>query len=87
MTKKQATLTPVQLNAANSGITSTKVTTYDGYGEKITTAQTTANTAKTTAEAAIAAPAAATINTDGVYTLTMKVVDGTRTYAWEQIGR
>ena len=84
---KQATLTTAQLNAANSGITKDKVTTYDGYGAKITTAQNTANTAKTTAEAAIAAPAAATINTDGVYTLTMKVVDGTRTYAWESIGR
>ena len=87
LTKKQATLTPAQLNAANSGITSTKVTTYDGYGAKITTAQNTANTAKTTAEAAIAAPAAATTSTDGVYTLTMKVVNGTKTYAWEQIGR
>ena len=84
---KQATLTTAQLGAANSGITSTKVTTYDGYGEKITTAQNTANTAKTTAEAAIAAPAAATTSTDGVYTLTMKVVNGTKTYAWEQIGR
>ncbi len=84
---KQATLTPTQLNAANSGITEAKVTTYDGYGAKITTAQNTANTAKTTAEAAIAAPAAATISTDGVYTLTMKVVNGTKTYAWEQIGR
>ena len=87
LTKKQATLTPAQLNAANSGITSTKVTTYEGYGAKITTAQNTANTAKTTAEAAIAAPAAATTSTDGVYTLTMKVVNGTKTYAWEQIGR
>ena len=87
LTKKQATLTTAQLNAANSGITSTKVTTYDGYDAKITTAQTTANTAKTTAEAAIAAPAAATTSTDGVYTLTMKVVNGTKTYAWEQIGR
>ena len=77
---KQATLTTAQLNAANSGITLAKVTTYDGYGAKITTAQNTAN-------AAIAAPAAATTSTDGVYTLTMKVVDGTRTYAWEQIGR
>ena len=84
---KQATLTTAQLGAANSGITSAKVTTYDGYGAKITTAQNTANTAKTTAEAAIAAPAAATTSTDGVYTLTMKVVEGTRTYAWEQIGR
>ena len=77
---KQATLTTAQLNAADSGITLAKVTTYDGYGAKITTAQNTAN-------AAIAAPAAATTSTDGVYTLTMKVVDGTRTYAWEQIGR
>ena len=77
---KQATLTTAQLSAANSGITSTKVTTYDGYGAKITTAQNTAN-------AAIAAPAAATTSTDGVYTLTMKVVNGTKTYAWEQIGR
>ena len=84
---KQNKLTDAQLNAANSGITEAKVTTYDGYGAKITTAQNTANTAKTTAEAAIAAPAAATISTDGVYTLTMKVVDGTRTYAWESIGR
>ena len=84
---KQATLTTAQLGAANSGITAAKVTTYDGYGEKITTAQNTANTAKTTAEAAIAAPAAATTSTDGVYTLTMKVVNGTKTYAWEQIGR
>ena len=84
---KQAKLTDAQLGAANSGITAAKVTTYDGYGAKITTAQNTANTAKTTAEAAIAAPAAAKISTDGVYTLTMKVVDGTRTYAWESIGR
>ena len=84
---KQATLTTAQLDAANSGITAAKVTAYNGYDAKITNAQNTANTAKTTAEAAIAAPAATTINTNGVYTLTMKVVDGTRTYAWEQIGR
>ena len=84
---KQATLTTAQLAAANSGITATKVSTYDGYGAKITTAQNTANTAKSTAEAAIAAPAASSISTDGTYTLTMKVVDGKRTYAWESIGR
>lgn len=84
---KQATLTTAQLNAANSGITAAKVTTYNGYDAKITNAQNTANTAKTTAEAAIAAPAAATTSSDGVYTLTMKVVNGTKTYAWEQIGR
>lgn len=86
-TSKQDKLTEKQLNAANSGITEAKVATYDGYGEKITTAQNTANTAKTTAEAAIAAPAAATTSTDGVYTLTMEVVNGIKTYAWEQIGR
>ena len=84
---KQATLSTAQLAAANSGITSAKVTTYEGYSAKITAAQNTANTAKTTAEAAIAAPAANTISTDGLYTLTMKVVDGTKTYAWEKIGR
>lgn len=84
---KQATLTEAQLAAANSGITATKVSTYDGYGAKITTAQNTANTAKSTAEAAIAAPAADSISTDGVYTLTMKVVGETKTYAWENIGR
>ena len=84
---KQATLTTAQLNAANSGITAAKVTAYDGYDAKITTAQNTANTAKTTAEAAIAAPAAATTSSDGVYTLTMKVVGDTKTYAWEKIGR
>lgn len=36
---KQATLTTGQLNAANSGITSTKVTKYDGYEATITDAQ------------------------------------------------
>ena len=84
---KQDKLSDTQLAAANSGITSAKVSTYEGYSAKITAAQNTANTAKTTAEAAIAAPAATTTSTDGVYTLTMKVVDGTRTYAWEKIGR
>lgn len=79
-TSKQDKLSETQLNAANSGITEAKVATYDGYGEKITTAQNTAN-------AAIAAPKADTTSTDGVYTLTMKVVNGTKTYAWEQIGR
>lgn len=32
---KQASLTTAQLNACNSGITSTKVTTYDGYASQI----------------------------------------------------
>ena len=87
LAKKQNNLNTDQLAAVNSGITSAKVTTYEGYSAKITAAQNTANTAKTTAEAAIAAPAANTISTDGLYTLTMKVVDGTKTYAWEKIGR
>ena len=33
--KKQNSLTETQLNAVNSGITTTKVATYDGYAEKI----------------------------------------------------
>ena len=42
---KQATLTSTQLNAVNSGITKDKVTTYDGYDEKITAAQSAADDA------------------------------------------
>ena len=80
LAKKQNNLNTDQLAAVNSKITATKVNTYDGYSAKITAAQNTAN-------AAIAAPAANTISTDGLYTLTMKVVDGTKTYAWEKIGR
>jgi hypothetical protein len=34
--KKQNSLTETQLNAVNSGITTTKVATYDGYAAKIT---------------------------------------------------
>lgn len=51
---KQATLTSAQLNAVNSGITSTKVSTYDGYSAKITAAQSTASAAQTTANAKVA---------------------------------
>ena len=47
---KQATLTSTQLNAVNSGITSTKVSTYDGYNEKITAAQNAANAKVATAQ-------------------------------------
>ena len=36
---KQATLSVAQLNAVNSGITSAKVSTYDGYNAKITAAR------------------------------------------------
>ncbi len=49
---KQATLSGAQLNAVNSGITSTKVSTYDGYNAKITAAQTAAQTAADAADAA-----------------------------------
>ena len=42
---KQATLSAAQLNAVNSGITKDKVTTYDGYDEKITAAQSAADDA------------------------------------------
>ena len=60
LAKKQNNLSEVQLAAANSGITATKVTTYDGYDARITTAQSTADTAKTTAENAVVANRAIT---------------------------
>ena len=37
LSRKQASLSTAQLNAANSGITSAKVTTYDGYASQIAT--------------------------------------------------
>lgn len=40
LANKQNALNSTQLNACNSGITSAKVTTYDGYGTKITTLET-----------------------------------------------
>ena len=49
---KQATLSGAQLNAVNSGITSTKVSTYDGYSAKITAAQDAADDAAAAAAAA-----------------------------------
>ena len=49
---KQATLSSAQLNAVNSGITSTKVSTYDGYNAKITAAQDAADDAAAAAAAA-----------------------------------
>ena len=42
---KQDTLTTAQLSAVNSGITSSKVSTYDGYAAQIQTAQSTAGEA------------------------------------------
>lgn len=41
--KKQDALTEAQLKAVDSGITEAKVTTYDGYADKITAAQTQAD--------------------------------------------
>ncbi|MGN0098768.1 MAG: hypothetical protein ACI38Y_05540 [Candidatus Methanomethylophilaceae archaeon] len=55
LAKKQNNLSEAQLAAANSGITAAKVTAYEGYDARITTAQSTANSAKTTAEAAVVA--------------------------------
>ena len=61
--KKQNKLSADQLSAVNSGITSDKVTKYDGYDTKITTAQTSANNAKTAADnAQKTADGAVTIN-------------------------
>ena len=67
---KQATLTSTQLNAVNSGITSTKVSTYDEYNEKITAAQNAADaaasaaaTAQQTANGKVTANAAITART------------------------
>ena len=40
---KQATLSEAQLSAANSGITSAKVTTYDGYASQISAKEASAN--------------------------------------------
>ena len=51
---KQATLSGAQLNAVNSGITSTKVSTYDGYSAKITAAQSAASAAQTAANGKVA---------------------------------
>ena len=56
---KQDKLNTSQLSAVNSGITASKVSTYDGYNSKITTATNTANTAKTAADAATEAANAA----------------------------
>ena len=60
---KQATLSAAQLNAVNSGITSTKVSTYDGYSAKITAAQSAASAAQTAANGKVTANAAITAGT------------------------
>lgn len=75
--KKQDNLTEAQLAAANSGITSTKVATYDGYSALITAAQDAADAAQETADKKVDAltvkPAAGTftkvtINAEGQVT-------------------
>lgn len=90
LAKKQNTLTEVQLNAVNSGITAANVTTYDGYAEKITSAQTQADkgvadaaAAKAVADKAIPKPGA------DCTTLGAKcvLVVGENGYAWESVER
>ena len=88
--KKQDTLTETQLNAVNSGITATKVTTYDGYAEKITAAQTQADkgvadaaAAKTVADKAIPKPTADCTTLGAKCVLTV----GDSGYAWESVER
>lgn len=88
--KKQDTLTEKQLKAVDSGIDAAKVTTYDGYADKITAAQTQADkgvedaaAAKTVADKAIPKP-----GTDCT-TLGAKcvLVVGESGYAWESVER
>lgn len=55
---KQANLTETQLAAVNSGITSTKVGTYDGYSALITAAKDAADAAQTTANGKVDANSA-----------------------------
>ncbi len=50
LAKKQDNLTEVQLAAANSGITSAKVATYDGYSALIAAAKSAADAAQATAD-------------------------------------
>lgn len=60
---KQATLTEAQQAAVDSGITATKVTTFEGYADLITTAQETATAAKTAADGKVAKNADITAGT------------------------
>ena len=77
LAKKQATLTTAQLSAANSGITSAKVSTYD-------TAASNASTAKGVTDLISAGPT----GSDGTYVLTATVSNNTVTgYKWELIDR
>ena len=64
LAKKQDNLSTEQLAAANSGITTAKVTTYDGYAALITEAKKAGTDAQTTANAAVVANTAITASTD-----------------------
>lgn len=64
LAKKQNSLSEVQLAAANSGITTAKVTTYDGYAALITEAKKAGTDAQATANAAVVANTAITASTD-----------------------
>lgn len=88
--KKQDALTETQLNAVNSGITAAKVTTYDGYAEKITAAKDQADkgvadaaAAKTVADKAIPKPTADCTTLGAKCVLTV----GDSGYAWESVER
>ena len=88
--KKQDALTEKQLKAVNSGIDETKVTKYDGYDTRITTAQTQADkgvadaaAAKTVADKAIPKPDAACTTLGAKCVLTV----GDSGYAWESVER
>ena len=64
LAKKQNNLSEAQLDAANSGITTAKVTTYDGYAALITEAKKAGTDAQATANAAVIANTAITASTD-----------------------
>ena len=72
---KQAALDTNQMAAVNSGVTKDLVTQITTNKNDITDKITAPGTAN------------ADITSDGTYTLTMKVVDNVKTYAWEKIGR
>lgn len=61
---KQDNLSETQLAAVNSGITTAKVTTYDGYAALITEAKKAGTDAQATANAAVVANTAITASTD-----------------------
>lgn len=64
LAKKQNSLSETQLAAANSGITDTKVGTYDGYAALITEAKKAGTNAQATANAAVVANTAITASTE-----------------------